>query len=126
MGSLFDMPDDSAPTIEAPCEDRSYTVATSPAEAAKVVARLAKSPAIGMALYAVGEEAMTARWEGIALSAKPCEAFYIPLGDGAARSEILAVIEPLFTGSGNPRQPRCQARLSTPEKRRNRPVSPLL
>jgi len=99
MGSLFDMPDDSAPTIEAPCEDRSYTVATSPAEAAKVVARLAKSPAIGMALYAVGEEAMTARWEGIALSAKPCEAFYIPLGDGAARSEILAVIEPLFTGA---------------------------
>lgn len=99
MGSLFDMPDDSAPTIEAPCEDRSYTVAASPAEAAKVVARLAKSPAIGMALYAVGEEAMTARWEGIALSAKPCEAFYIPLGDGAARSEILAVIEPLFTGA---------------------------
>ncbi|WP_304475252.1 DNA polymerase I [uncultured Duncaniella sp.] len=99
MGSLFDMPDDSAPILPPPYEERSYTVATSPAEAAKVVARLAKSPAIGMALYAVGEEAMTARWEGIALSAKPCEAFYIPLGDGAARSEILAVIEPLFTGA---------------------------
>ena len=99
MGSLFDMPDDSAPTLEAPCEERSYTVAASPAEAAKVIARLAKSPAIGMALYAVGEEAMTARWEGIALSAKPCEAVYIPLGDGVARSEMLAVIEPLFTGA---------------------------
>ncbi|WP_289759079.1 DNA polymerase I [uncultured Duncaniella sp.] len=99
MGSLFDMPDDSAPILSPPYEERSYTVAASPAEAAKVVARLAKSPAIGMALYAVGEEAMTARWEGIALSAKPCEAFYIPLGDGAARSEILAVIEPLFTGA---------------------------
>ncbi len=99
MGSLFDMPDDSAPILPPPYEERSYTVAASPAEAAKVVARLAKSPAIGMALYAVGEEAMTARWEGIALSAKPCEAFYIPLGDGAARSEILAVIEPLFTGA---------------------------
>lgn len=99
MGSLFDMPDDSAPILAPPYEERSYTVAASPAEADKVVARLAKSPAIGMALYAVGEEAMTARWEGIALSAKPCEAFYIPLGDGAARSEILAVIEPLFTGA---------------------------
>ncbi|WP_297066320.1 DNA polymerase I [uncultured Duncaniella sp.] len=98
MGSLFDMPDYSTPSLDTPFEERSYTVVSSPAETAAVIARLMKSPAIGMALYAIGEEAMTARWEGLALSANPCEAFYIPLGDGAARSEMLAVIEPLFTG----------------------------
>ncbi len=101
MGSLFDLPavgtgeDD---TLSAPCEERHYSVVTSAAEAADEIRRLSSAAAVGMALYAVGEEAMTAKWEGIALTDSECHCIYIPL-TGKERSEMLAVIEPLFTGS---------------------------
>ena len=101
MGSLFDLPADGADaddTLSAPCEERHYSVVASAAEAADEIKRLSSAPAVGMALYAVGEEAMTARWEGIALTDSECHCIYIPL-TGKERSEILAVIEPLFTGS---------------------------
>lgn len=101
MGSLFDMaePTDSAPELSPACEERHYTVVTSPAQAAAEISRLSKVPAIGMALYAIGEEAMTARLEGIALTADECSAIFIPLSDKATRAELLAMIEPLFTGT---------------------------
>lgn len=101
MGSLFDLPADGAgedDTLSAPCEERHYSIVSSPAEAAAEIKRLSAAPAVGMALYAVGEEAMTARWEGIALTDSECHCIYIPL-TGKERSEMLAVIEPLFTGS---------------------------
>lgn len=101
MGSLFDMaePTDSPAELSPACEERHYTVVTSPAEAAAEISRLSKAPAIGMALYAIGEEAMTARLEGIALTADECSAIFIPLSDKATRAELLAMIEPLFTGT---------------------------
>ncbi len=101
MGSLFDMaePTDSPDELSPACEERHYTVVTSPAEAAAEISRLSKAPAIGMALYAIGEEAMTARLEGIALTADECSAIFIPLSDKAIRAEFLAMIEPLFTGT---------------------------
>ena len=99
MASLFDAPSATQEELRAACETRHYTVVTSPALAAAEIRRLSTAPAIGMALYAVGEEAMTARWEGIALTADECRAIYIPLTDEAVRAEMLAVIEPLFTGT---------------------------
>ncbi len=98
MASLFDIAEEAAEAVLRPaCEERSYTVASTPAEAAAEISRIAKAPAIGMALYAVGEEAMSADWQGIALSIDECSAVYIPLGRGDARAEMLSVIEPLFT-----------------------------
>ena len=100
MASLFDLPADSdgeAPTAPA-CEERDYRIVSSPAEAAAEIKRLSASPAIGMALYAVGEEDMTADWKGLALTDKECSCVYLPL-DTADRKEMLAVVEPLFTGS---------------------------
>ncbi|MCM1077021.1 MAG: DNA polymerase I [Bacteroides sp.] len=100
MGSLFDIADNGNPAELRPaCEERHYTVVTSPAEAAAEISKLTKSPAVGMSLYAIGEEAMTAQWSGIALTADACEAIYIPLTDASARAEMLAVIEPLFTSN---------------------------
>ena len=101
MGSLFDMaePTDTTAELSPACEERHYTVVTSPAEVAAEISRLSKARAIGMALYAIGEEAMTARLEGIALTADECSAIFIPLSDKATRAELLAMIEPLFTGT---------------------------
>ena len=100
MASLFDTGGDDVPAseLQSACEERHYRIVTSPAEAAAEISRLSKAPAIGMALYAVGEEAMTARWEGLALTVDECKAIYIPLNDSSTRQEILALIEPLFTG----------------------------
>lgn len=101
MGSLFDMaePSDSPAELSPACEERHYTVVSSPAEAAAEISRLSKARAIGMALYAIGEEAMTARLEGIALTADECKAIFLPLSDKSTRDELLAMIEPLFTGT---------------------------
>lgn len=101
MGSLFDMaePSDSPAELSPACEERHYTVVSSPAEAAAEISRLSKARAIGMALYAIGEEAMTARLEGIALTADECNAIFLPLSDKTTRDELLAMIEPLFTGT---------------------------
>lgn len=98
MGSLFDIPSDSETSLSAACETRRYSVAASPAEAATAIARFSNYEAVGIALYAIGEDAMTAHWDGIALSGNECEATYIPLSDTNTRAEMLAVIEPLFTG----------------------------
>ncbi len=102
MASLFDLPEETpgppAPVAEAP-EERDYQTITTPAEVAALVESLSSLSEIGIALYAIGEEAMTARWEGIALSDGKGKARFIMLGaDGDTRSEILAMLEPLFSG----------------------------
>ncbi|MDE5989885.1 MAG: DNA polymerase I [Duncaniella sp.] len=102
MGSLFDLPEENSgpETLPQACEDRDYRLLTSPAEVAETVNRIASSQFIGASFYAVGEEAMTARWDGLALAVKDCEGWFIDLsGDNQERRrEILAAIEPLFTG----------------------------
>ena len=100
MASLFDFVDDSAQPTAAPvCEGHEYFTLTTPAEVAEVVAKAASLPEVGVALYAVGEEAMTARWLGLSLAWEPCKGYYIPLPDElTAREEIRAIITPLFTG----------------------------
>ncbi len=104
MGSLFDMPDDGATASDTPaqaCESRDYRRIESPAEAALVVSRISGSEFIGTSFYAIGEDSMTARWSGLALSVSDCEGWFIdlPADSPERRAELLAVIEPLFSGS---------------------------
>ncbi len=98
MASLFDYTDGDGQKTEPVCEERRYETVTSPAEVAEVIARASVLQQVGVALYAVGEEAMTARWLGFAISWEPCEGYYIPLPtEEEARKPLLAVIAPLFT-----------------------------
>lgn len=101
MASLFDVMEsgegESKP--EPVCEVREYEMLTTPTAIAKVVSEAASQPAVGVSLYAVGEEAMTARWHGMALGWEPCKGYYIPLpSDAKERAEVLAIITPLFSG----------------------------
>lgn len=104
MGSLFDLPEETAPEADGlaqACETRDYRLLTSPAELAKVVGEIASAQWFGASFYAVGEEAMTARWTGLALAVRECEGWFVelPADDPDRRAEMLAVIAPLFTGS---------------------------
>ena len=79
MGSLFDMvPDDNAnPQLAPVCETREYVMLNTPDKIAEVIASASSQPAVGVSLYAVGEEAMTARWLGVAIAWEPCKGYYI-------------------------------------------------
>ena len=106
LGGLFGMAPDEPETarIETTvCEEHFYEVADTPAKVAEAVERMSKAKAVGMAVCAVGDDAMTASAEGIALSVNPCHGVYIPLGAPAsdARRETLAMLAPLF-GPGGP------------------------
>ncbi len=100
MGSLFDINTDSTDTeLKNACENHDYTVLSTPEDTAAIIKRLTKSEAIGISVYAIGEEAMNTKIEGIALAEKECKAFYIPLGnrDTELRNDLLSVIKPIFS-----------------------------
>ena len=104
MGSLFDLPEETAPEADSlaqACETRDYRLLTSAAELAEAVSEIASAQWFGASFYAVGEEAMTARWSGLALAVKECEGWFVelPVDDPERKAEMLAVISPLFTGS---------------------------
>lgn len=95
--SLFDMVEEEAP---ASCEERHYVIADTPQAAGEAVAAACALPAAGLAVYAVGDDAMRSRLEGVALSAGECEGVYIPVpADPTQRGEILALLAPLL-GAG--------------------------
>ena len=99
MGSLFDMvPDDNAnPQLAPVCETREYVMLNTPDKIAEVIASASSQPAVGVSLYAVGEEAMTARWLGVAIAWEPCKGYYISFpSDKSGCEEIRAIISPLF------------------------------
>ena len=77
MGSLFDTPADGPTALEV-CEERHYETVSTPARAAEIVRLASAQPMIGIAAYAPGEEAMTGRLEGLALSWEPCGGYFIP------------------------------------------------
>lgn len=99
--SLFDTPslfDDAPQAAVAPAHPAvaaSYVSATDADEAHRAIASALKNKLIGVAVYAYGPDAMTARWDGVALSTAEGHATYIPSKVIAGKeSEILA---PLFT-----------------------------
>ena len=103
MPSLFDLPEPeetTPPDVHAPSAFTAYTTAIAPADISlTVAAAIATASDIGISLYAIGEHAMTASWQGIALSYADATV-YIPLSEQpSARAEALAALAPLFTAS---------------------------
>ena len=97
LGSLFDLPA-VEPEVKT-CETDRYTTATTVREIGETVEKALSKDAVSVAAYAVGEEAMTADWRGLAIAAEPCEAVWIPFPEAKeARAEVFSVLEPLFTG----------------------------
>ncbi|MCM1137778.1 MAG: DNA polymerase I [Muribaculum sp.] len=102
MGSLFDMvnEDNDAPVLVRPCENQDYKVVMALDEVARVIEKAANQAAVGVALYAVGEEAMTAKWEALCLSWEGCEAYYLPVpSEVKEREEFRSIITPLFNNN---------------------------
>lgn len=98
MGSLFDTAD-SLPT-ESPAPAAAITdvaVATSVAEAASIISRAAERNTVGIALHSEGEEAMRAKFVGLAVSLDPSHIYYMkaPSGESSLR-DWASVVEPLF------------------------------
>lgn len=98
MGSLFDF--DTQPEAaprEAEAARAKVAVVTTAGEAAEVVKR-AVGHTVGVVLSAKGDDAMTGRVTGLALSFAAGEGVYIEMpSESVARGEMAAVIEPLFT-----------------------------
>lgn len=68
------------------------------AEAAREVERLAAFSDLGIALYATGEEAMTASLLGMAFSAEAGKAVYFPVPAAEKeRASLMELLQPLFT-----------------------------
>lgn len=96
--SLFDATPASAPVSTLACPEGSYTMASSPAEVARAIETASSRPLVGLAVYSIGESAMTARFKGLALACDPCDAIFIPLPDDKnQRDEITQLIAPLFS-----------------------------
>lgn len=73
-------------------------VVTEHAEAAREVERLAAFSDLGIALYATGEEAMTASLLGMAFSAEEGKAVYFPVPAAEnERASLMELLQPLFT-----------------------------
>lgn len=99
MGSLFDSPSSSDAGNEvAVCEERHYEIADTPERVAGIVKHACSLPAIGVAAYAPGDEAMTSRLEGVALSLDACGGYFIPFpkDNDAVRAELCVIMAPLF------------------------------
>ncbi len=105
MGSLFDIPEPTAAMPVLAADSIStvthlYNVVTDVAEAAELVRAAATRPMVGIAVQAYGDEAMTARIDGVAVALGDGRASYLPL-DNEARATMIEVISPLL-GSGAP------------------------
>lgn len=95
MGSLFDENGDTA--IPVNYLTGKYTTVSKTADITDVVIKARDTGTIGLATYATGEEAMTARLRGVALSWRTGEAAYIPLPeDRLSRSQVVETLRPLF------------------------------
>ncbi len=79
-----------------------YREVTDAVALAQAVAEACKAQATGIALYAVGAEAMTADFRGMAFSAAEGESVFVTVpADAEARAGVMAALEPLFTNSGS-------------------------
>ena len=109
MGSLFDVDNTAEPTPEEigaagdTLKDipHNFTILKDVAQVGEIVARAAAEERIGVDFYALGDQAMTAQWRGLAIAFANGDGFYIPVSEGKARA-----------GDGDRSQPRCEICLS--------------
>ncbi len=105
MGSLFDLPPEdnetganTGPMVSYDANSEKFTRIATPIEVGRMVEQAAQKPRVGLAVYGSGDDAMTARLQGLAIAVDDHQAFYVALdNDSAARREVLSVMEPLFT-----------------------------
>lgn len=95
--SLFDT-GDSAAAVEAPpaAPQPDVTVSADPSVVAEFTAAARSAGKCAVSVYAVGDEAMTADLQGVALSTDDGRALYIPARD----AELAALLSPLFADAG--------------------------
>lgn len=104
VGSLFDIPSDNGgapqPMADLTTSAHNYRTLASPAEVGDAVKAACEAEVAAIAVNAFGDQAMTARLDGIALSSSEGDAAYIVLPtEKEPRAELLSVLEPLFTGA---------------------------
>lgn len=103
-GSLFDF-DDAADTVVSeteivyndPLSSIRVSIADDATSVAPVVDKAVAARKAAIEIYSTGEQAMTARFNGLAIAVDSLEAYYIPMPeDTKKRQEICAVLQPLF------------------------------
>jgi len=105
--SLFDFidggPAGGAPEAEtAPASASGVELYVAAGDEAAVAVAVRKAldgdSAVGISLYAVGPDAMTAPLRGVALSVADGEGVYVPVpADASARKRVMAALKPLFS-----------------------------
>lgn len=96
QGSLFDF-DNTTETPATSLDERQFALIDNAVELTAAIASL--KGRVGVELYSVGEEAMTAQLKGVAICAEGAEAVYMPMpADEARRAPLLAALKPLFAG----------------------------
>lgn len=100
-GGLFDSEASDAETsVEESAVTVNVVIGDGPAAVSDYLGGLlGKADMVGVSVYAVGDEAMTAELYGIAVTADAERAMYIPLTEATA-SEMAAVVAPLFNTPG--------------------------
>ncbi len=101
--SLFDfleggdeMADGASPFAPADTTPTDYAVMPDPADINRLMSEAANG-SLGIALYAVGAEAMTASLRGIAFSPAPGTARYVDIpADSEKRETLMALLAPIF------------------------------
>ncbi len=92
--SLFDAPQEEQMCVKS---DAEYRVVTTLNETTEVVAQALGCGVVGMVLYATGADAMTARWQGLALSTQESKAVYIKIpAESEAREQMKVVLKLLL------------------------------
>ncbi|HBI57644.1 MAG: DNA polymerase I [Duncaniella sp.] len=100
MGSLFDMDDTVDETPVTVCENRDYETVEGETAIAALVERLKTAGEAGMSLYSTGEDAMTARWLGVAFSTDDCKGSFILFPtEKEARAKVIKLLAPIFEDS---------------------------
>lgn len=97
MGSLFDFASADDAVASPSAAAYTHTVASDFTAAARAVEEAMRAESVGIAVYALGDEAMNGDPIAIALSYKDHEATYLPLPSSEAELRELAVaLAPLF------------------------------
>jgi DNA polymerase-1 len=99
--SLFDFmdgtPDEPEQATKAEEIPVSYATLAEPSEVEQLVKEALSKEHAGIALYAVGQEAMTADLRGVAIATTPGAARYVKIPqEVAARKALLQLLQPLF------------------------------
>lgn len=98
MGSLFDFVDEADNSSAKTAVN--LKILEDLSSISEFIEKACMSDMVGVTFSVVGEEAMTARWHGLAINIVDDHSVYIPLPErGMGREELLAVISPLFAST---------------------------